>query len=262
MESILKKIRQYNIDHHILKSQNAVIDRLLDRSVEMKDAYNELGAKLGKCQQEFLWDAILGAATFFNPESSKNLREDQKTLVKLNKDIAKYASKLSDLMRSRYELSEASGFRSYEDFHVVDWIDRATENNYSYQSFVQEKLHNLSNRFNSKYWPKTFEVIGVISTFAEEAKVQITNEWTKELLASQKCSKADYLRVLLKAIEDKKISGPHTHILPKDFRITDRSLATLINGSLDLTAENIVCAEYVKRSRQNIRNKQRKECVA
>ncbi len=87
----------------------------------------------------------------------------------------------------------------------------------------------------------------------------ITNGWTEELLSSRKCSRADYLRVLLRAFEDRKEGGPYTHNLPQDFRMTDKSLATLINCTLDLEPVDMVSTEYVKRSRQNIRDKQRSE---
>lgn len=257
MESILRSKRQYNIDHQILKSENKVIERMLKRSVEMKDMYNELGTKLSECQQEHFWDAILGAATFFNPESSERLRKNRKTLVKLNQDIAKYASKLTDLMKQRYDLSETSGLNSHGDHHVIHWIERAAKNNYLYQSYVKVKLKPLASRFDLKYWPRTFEVVSAISAFAEEAETHASDEWTEELLSSQKCSKSDYLRVLLKAIEDKKEFGPNTHVLPHNFCMTDKSLATMINGTLGLEPDNMITTEYVKGTRQNIRDKQR-----
>lgn len=251
-------MRQYNTDRGIWPSENAVIDRLLKRDVEMQGIYNELrGSLINECQLDHLWDALLAVATLWNPKSSKSLREDQKKLKRLNQDIAKCASELAVLMSERYEISEATGFSSYEDYHVVDWIERAAKDNYHYQSYVQEDLKRLSTRFDLKYWPRTIEVVDAIADFASEADIFVLNEWTEELISSPKCSKADFLRVLLKAIDDRKKHGPYSHLLPNDFRLSDNSLATFINCSLDLSMDDLVDAVYIKRSRQNIRERKK-----
>jgi len=209
MESILTEKRQYNIDRQILNSENEVIDRLLKRSIEMKPVYDELISKLNKNQQENLWDAILAVAAHWNPESSKKLRDDRKTLINLNREIEKHAQNLADCIRKRNEISENSGISSYEDYHIVHWIDRAAENNYMFQSYVQKDLHNLRSKFDLKYWPNTHEVVEAIASFAKESDIYITDDWTEELLSSPKCSMRDFLRVVIRAIEDRKKNEPY-----------------------------------------------------
>jgi hypothetical protein len=73
VESILKEIRANNIDKSILPSENAVIGKILDRSTEMMSVYEELTKKLNENQQMHLWDGLLGAATFWNPDASRLL---------------------------------------------------------------------------------------------------------------------------------------------------------------------------------------------
>lgn len=257
MEIILKKRRKSLIEAEILSSEVVVIDKLLNRSVEMNGVYTELCAILTDSQMEFFWDAVLGAATFWNPDSSRKLRDDQKLLIDLNQEIAERAHQLAQLMQQRYEISESTGLSSYDDYHVIHWLDRAAESNNHYQSYIKKDLKLLSTRFDLKYWPRTVEVVEAIAAFADEAEVQVNDEWTEELLSSQKCSTADYLRVLLKAIEGIKEYGPETHVLPKDFRITDKSMATIINCSLDLDSDAMHTSEYVKRARQNFRERKK-----
>ncbi|ODS23035.1 hypothetical protein AB835_10815 [Candidatus Endobugula sertula] len=67
---------------------------------------------------------------------------------------------------------------------------------------------------------------------------------------------ADHLRVILKAIEDRKHYAAPEYLLPIDFRLSDSSIATVINCTLDLEMDNMLSAENVKRSRQHIREKQ------
>jgi len=136
-------------------------------------------------------------------------------------------------------------------------VDRAAKNNHYYQGYVKEGLEALSGRFDLKYWPDNHEVVAAIGEFAQENEVYESNSWTEELLSSPKYSMADYLRVLLKAIEDRKKHGPPADLLPEDFRLSDNALSTLINCTLDLAPEDLLSSENVKRSRQNIRTRGR-----
>lgn len=260
MENVLRKIRQDYINQNIWRSLVVIIDKLLARNTEMKEVYDELAEKLTARQQEHFWDGVLGASGFWNPDSSRSLREDQKRLIDLNGQIAAHAAKLADLMALREELAEKSGFNAYDDYHISAWISRATEQNHLYRMHVKRELEPLLTRFDYKYWPTPVELMRAVAEFASEAEISITNDWTEELLSSPKQSNADYLRVLLKAIEDyKDTTGPELYILPEGFRLSDKSLATLINCTLDLSSDEMVSPTYVKRARQNIRNRKETE---
>lgn len=156
MEPILRRLRQRNVEQHILASETEVIDRLLSRTVEMNDLYEEVSARLNERQQEYLLDAMLGAATNWNPQTSRVLRDQQQELERLNREIEKNATKLASLMRERYELSESSGLSSYPDHHVLQWIERSSERNWLHRSHVREPLQGLERRYDLKYWPRTF----------------------------------------------------------------------------------------------------------
>lgn len=257
MESILRKIHKKNEEHNIWSNQNIVIERLFKRNLEMQELYDELTSKLDKNQQNYLWDALLASAAHWSPDHSSKYRNAKKELTSLNQDIAKRAGQLADLMHKRNEISNANGFLSHEDLHITDWITKAGKNNHFFQDNILENLEYLSTRFDDKYWPNTIEVIDALMNFALEAKIS-GNMWTEELISSAKHSKADYLKVMLKAIKYRKIHGPTSHLLPKDFHLSDKVIATYINCSLDLDTDEMVDATYIKRSRQNIRDRQKK----
>ena len=255
MESILNNRKQYNEERRIWPSENKVIDRLLYRSTEMSEVYEELGQKLSHGQQENFWDAVLAVATCWTPDSAKKNREDKKELASLNSQIATCAEKLATLLFQRYELCEGSGFSAYEDSHVLDWIEHASTDNHLYQSHLQDKLRNLAGQYDLKYWPRTFEVVEAVAHFAKSATVQTTDGWTEELISSPKSSYADYMRVLLKAIDDRKREFSHPYPLPGDFKLTDKNIANIINCTLGLDGDEMATTEYVKRARQHIREK-------
>ena len=253
MESILKEIRTNNVKHQILPSENKVIDRLLEYPVEMQSLYDELSDKLSECQKRNLWGAILGAATFWNPEASKVLREEKKKLFKLKKDIAECADSLAAMIKARRDICETSGIIAYQDCHFLHWVNRAARDNHYYQGYVKEDLDALNGRFDLKYWPDNHDVVAAIGEFAQESEIYASDSWTEELLSSPKHSMADYLRVILKAVEETKEQGPPAGLLSADFRLSDNALAVLINCTLDLSPEDSLSSENIKRSRQNIR---------
>ncbi|MEM1154832.1 MAG: hypothetical protein AAGI44_11885 [Pseudomonadota bacterium] len=255
MESLLREIRANNIEKSIWPSENKVIGRLLDRPTEMRPIYEEIASKLNENQQRHLWDGLLSVAAFWNPEVSRELRDTKKKLLSINKEIVRTARTLSSLIKEREELCEASGVTAYEDYHPVHWLHRAGYKNYLYESYVKIEIEKIRGQFDLKYWPESYDVLSAIADFAEGHEVYENDSRTRTLLSSPKHSMADHLRVLLKMIEDKKDSGPPHYLLPSDFRLSDSAIATIINCSLDLAPEDLLTAEGIKRSRQNIRKR-------
>lgn len=259
MKEFLQKKRKDNLDQKILWSETQVIDRLLTRDPEMSAVYKELAQKLEITQREFLFDALLGAACYWTPEDSRQLRDVIKELEALNVGIARLAAEMAEKMERRFQLSEEHGLSSHDDYHVMNWFHRAGRANGNYRSFLQGELDILKHRLDLKYWPRTPEVIRAAGKFAEEAQVLPTDSWTDALLSSTKSSRADYLRVILQGISERKEECHPPHMrLPESFSLSDASLATFINCSLDLESDNLATTEYVKRARQEMRKSERK----
>ncbi len=82
-----------------LKSENEVIERLLERRVEMQPVYNELAKKLSEPQQETLWGILISAAAFWNLDEAKKLRAERKKLLELNETIAFTAKQLAGFIK-------------------------------------------------------------------------------------------------------------------------------------------------------------------
>ena len=93
-ESILNEEKQYNIEHKILPSENAVVDRLLSRGLELKEAYEELHEKLHKhppALKVFL-GLLLSTAAFWSPEKITKARSERDDLANINQQIATKAA--------------------------------------------------------------------------------------------------------------------------------------------------------------------------
>lgn len=252
MEQILKDRLQQNSEAGIWATENAVINRLLAARVEMEQVYKEVSSRLSRPQMENFWDAILGAACFWTPSDSMNLREVRRNLEQLNRQIETNALKVAALLKQRYELAEEFGFHASADYHVLGLFDRAGDARY--ELYLSPELQKLRGRFDLKYWPDIPSLVESIAASAKESDVVPVDGWTQTLLSSRKGSRTDYLRVILQAIEDRKDDWNGIGRLPSDFRMSDKSLAIFITHSLGLSADEPVTAEYVKNARMHIRN--------
>ncbi len=256
-ERILKEGISYNNEHEILPSENIIAERLLKRQCEMKSAYSELHDKLGESPPalEVFLGRLLSAAAFWNPDKSKVAREMKAQIEGVNKEISENGKELAALLAKRSELENSSGFTSNTHFHVISIIEEAAADNHLFNSRVKDPLHTLACRFDLKYWPSPSKMLRTISQDADQAILQATDSLTDAFTVGKRSSRADFIRALLKAINEESFS--YSGHFPKDFNLTDNTLATLANCALGLEPDEMIDCAYVKRLRQRERERNR-----
>ena len=256
-EDILRADKAYNIENEILPSENRIIDRLLDRRLELVDAYAEIHQKL--VNREYGIKTILGvvvtAAAFWNPDAVAEAREGRARLREVNREIAEVASQLADLLDERSHLHNHSGFASNTHYHIARVIDAASCQNGFYLSFLKDELKRLRGQFDLKYWPNLGDIARVMSIDAEEADTDATDPLTKAATTGQRGSRADFFKALFESISE-NCECSHAH-LPHGFALSDRALASFANCALDLGPDDLVDDAYVKRLRQRERADQK-----
>lgn len=256
-EDLLLECKRYNIEHDILPSENAVVDRLLVRRLELKSAYKELYSRL--CQYpsalKVFLDLLLGTAAFWNPEKISQARTARNDLADVNRQIAGKAADLADLLARRSDLHNTSDFSSSTHYHVCDVIEVASEGNYLFTSHVKPRLDALSGQYDLKYWPSLSQFLQAIAADAERANIEANNPMTDAATAAIRSSRADFFKALFAAIEENR--AENYGLLPRGFKLSDRTLASLANCVLDLGPDDPVEEAYVKRLRQHIREKAR-----
>ncbi|UUY08680.1 hypothetical protein LRS11_01135 [Pseudomonas sp. J452] len=253
-ENILIDEKRYNTERDILRSENAVIDRLLTRSLEMKQAYGELHEKLSPqppALRVFL-GLLLSTAAFWSPERIAKSRTQRDELVETNRQIARKAEDLAQLLEQRSRLHETSGFSSHTHYHVCDVIEAAAGNHSMFNAYVKEHLDTLCGQFDLKYWPSLDQLIRAVAADAESATLEATDPLTLAATAATRPSRADFFKALFAAIEENSVH--HHGQLPEGFRLTDGTLASLANCALDLGPNELADSAYVKRLRQRERN--------
>ncbi|KAA0553100.1 hypothetical protein [Escherichia coli] len=254
-ENILLAEKQYNSEHHILPSESAVADRLLVRSVEMKSVYEELHGKLHThppALQVFL-RLVLSAAAFWSPEKIQKARAQRDDLENVNRHIGRIATDLATLLEQRDELHNTSGFSSDTHYHVGEVINAASQDNYLFQVHVRDKLDSLYGQFDLKYWPPLSRFVAELASDANNAAMEATDPMTAAATSAARSSQADFFKALFAYIDEN--SAENHGKLPKEFKLTDRTLASLANCALNLGPDEQVDDTYVKRLRQRERSK-------
>ncbi|HBN9689313.1 TPA: hypothetical protein L3916_001847 [Pseudomonas aeruginosa] len=251
-ENILIDEKCYNTERGILRSENAVIDRLLTRSLELKSAYGELYEKLHSrppALAVFL-GLLLSTAAFWSPERIAKYRAQRDELVETNRQIARKAEELAHLLEQRIRLHDTSGFSSRTHYHVCDVIEAAAGNHSLFNAYVKDRLDALCGQFDLKYWPSLDLLVRAVAVDAEGATLAATDPLTLAATVATRPSRADFFKALFAAIEENSAqSGGH---LPDVFRLSDGALASLANCALDLGPDELADSAYVKRLRQRL----------
>lgn len=250
---ILLAEKALNEEHGIWSSVNAVIERMLERELELHQTYAEIQAKLGDYPQapRVFLDRVLTVAALWSPEQAAAMRTDLKRLRVVNAEIATRARQLADLLREREALHNETGFSSDTHYHVCEVIDQAAESNHLFKSWVRDELRTLRGRYDLKYWPRIADFVDVLAVDAAAAKIEVCEPITEAATSSQRPSRADFFKALFAAVEETMEGLPR--LLPTVFRLTDESYAALANCALGLGPDDMVEGAYVKRLRQRMR---------
>lgn len=252
-EDALRADKAYNIENEILPSEVRIIDRLLARRLELVEAYDEICEKLNGRSHgvSTMLGIVTNVAAFWNPEKVADARDARDRLVEVNREIAELAMDLAGLLEERSEISNSSGFASNTHYHVVDVIDAASTDNGFYRFHLQEELKPLSARYDLKYWPTLAEFVRVIGQDANFAGASATDSLTRAATTGSRGSRADFFKALFALIRENANSNPG--YIPRGFKLSDNTLASLANCALDLGPDDLVDAAYVKRLRQRVR---------
>ncbi|MFK0207958.1 hypothetical protein [Agrobacterium sp. NPDC090283] len=252
-ESILRAGISYNTERHILPSENIVAHRLLSRQLELVEAYAEMVGKLQKHRNalETCLGAILSTSAFWSPEKLDKARRQRERLDTVNAAIASKAGELALLLDERSELHNKSSFHSETHYDVCDVIVQAAAQNHRFNSFVRAEFSALSGQYDLKYWPTLGDFARTLSRDAAAARSLACDPLTAAGTKARRASLSDYFKALFAAIEENSAKG--YGFLPLGFKISDGTLASIANCALDLGADDIVDAAYVKRFRQRQR---------
>lgn len=245
-ENVLKAIKAYNIEHGIAPTESALIDHLLARQIELRDAYEDVHAKLGNKPMVIraLFDILLGASLHWNPAKMAKARQDRAALEAVNQRIATVAADLAGLLEKRRHLENTSGFISETSEHIVDHIDQAGSMNGWYQSRLAAPLKALAGQYDYKYWPPLDEILRALSDQAAQAQVVATDSMTEAATNGQNPSNKDFFWAIFSGLE--RMAPEYGGLLPPGFRLKDSTMASLGNCLLDLNGDELVGADYVK----------------
>ncbi|WP_122550239.1 hypothetical protein [Pseudomonas viridiflava] len=254
-ESVLREDYQYNAERGILRSTNRLIESLLGRTHELADAYIELGDGLAaepRALKSFfeMYTAVIQS---WNPKKIKQAREDREELTELNMQIAKASEILSNLLSRRTEVKERSGFTCDTYYHIMDVVEGASEGNGLFGSHLKEKLGGLTYQYDLKYWPAINNVVEQIGIDAAKAVTVARDSSARAATEARRPGLADFLKAFEAGLERNGVGN--NGFIPDEFSLADSSVASLVNCGLELEADRLIDATFVKRYRQRERER-------
>ncbi|WP_447747766.1 hypothetical protein [Pseudomonas nicosulfuronedens] len=251
-EELLRKELQDNQARNILAGAKRVIEMMLSRRTELSDAYEELYTRLGRTPQtlRLLFEVLSRAPGQYSEVQISKERKAQKELRELNQRIAGLAEELAKQIVRKSTLNDTSRFYSETHHHIFDVIYSAAKESkhYEFQQYVQEHTEALQSQFGLKYWQSISSVVDAIGADAINAEVKASDSATVAATESRRSGRSDFVKALIDQME--KVVG-----LSKHHRISDNTLASLINCALDLDADTLLDGDYIKHLRQRERMK-------
>lgn len=254
-ERVIIEHVDYNSTHGILTSCNKVANRMLDRRNELVPVYEEIYRKVDGDQTALyeLFHLIFISAAFWNPEKIRATRMELKKLKQLNDEIYETSLKLANLIDERGSLSNKSSVSSNTHYDICLVLDAAGRENYMYNFWVQEDMVKLISRFDCNYWPSLSEFLCELARDANEAEISASDPMTAAAITGQRGSLVDFLKAFFEGLDQNK--KRNSGFIPNDFQLSDNSMATIMNCALELPADDIKDAGYIKRYRQSQREK-------
>lgn len=252
-ETLLRNMMEDLQAKNIWPNVQSIIDGMLKRRIELVDVYEEVYATLAQKPRGLyiFWDVFVHAADGWNPDKNRAARQAREELIAVNARISELADQLAALLERRDELHNHSGFGSNTQHHILDIVHEASEHNYLYESYVKEELDRFQYQYDFKYWPSLSDVLRAIGRDAEMAEVTANDPATEAATASRKSGRSDFVKAFLARIDDNRVR--ECGFIPNSFALSDSSLASLVNCGLDLTVDELVDADFIKRFRQRQR---------
>lgn len=254
-ERVLRNVAEFNRKHdpELTPRQTRLIEALMKRRGELQHVYLEVYAQLdGDVLLERFWAAPLACGAYWQRSAIHEKRSQEVALRRANDGVAKHAEALAKCLRERSEIENRSGFTTDTCYHILDVVQQAGQSNGHFRSYVSEPLNELRDQYGLKYWPGIDECLEVIASDAGAARISPINSLLAVATHSSRSSLADFARVLILGLDE--AAGSLSNGFPKHFRLTNESMATLINVLADPAPEEPIDGAYVK----NLRHRARK----
>ncbi|MFP1767891.1 hypothetical protein ACLEDY_00595 [Lonsdalea quercina] len=246
-DDVTATLRRYLDD---LKSQNIwrsvwpLAERLLSRKNEMQSVWEDIACKELSWEQCYtLWEQIVLAGKFGSQENISRLKADHNQLKVLNQDIRKKAAELAAMLTEREAILNTNSFLQDHTTHIVELMEKADDDKGLYRDNLHEKLDTLASQYDIKHWPTLPGLLQVVAD--ESVDIAFRHENDLDIIHGRSKILPDYLRKLFSRIEN--VRG-YRWGLPKEFTLTDKTLATLADVTLEHTEAFNVDAVKVRRN--------------
>lgn len=233
----------------LCKSTWPIMQRILDRSDELQQVFDELISAFGYSDKyegippsnAYIWlilEHIWGSSQYAKEDVTK-ARQDLKRLNSLRENIEDLSWKLAEIMREYNALYEKSGFSGRNFRSLIDTIQDAGDHNSLFKFEVSEELDLLDRRYEEKYWPSSTDLVEQIAI--DHSFMEKLSHISLPFNVIE--GRASDIKDFVLGFDDKflQLNG-----LPAGFSFSHAAMAEIMNVVLDLPVEQLVSPEAVK----------------
>ncbi|WP_420590809.1 hypothetical protein [Bacterioplanoides sp.] len=220
------------------------MSRLIERSEEMTDAYEELIARFGfsdvrdpfanQESKEAIWLILehIWSGHDYSLESVNQAKAELKALRQIDHKVSELSQELSAALQEQEILYEQSGFSRANYQSIPALLELAGSNNPRYSGYVSKAIKPLSGQFDLRYWPDRSEMVSAIAEFEQSLDSPTHYIFTDEVLNGRESVAKDFVISFDKSFE-------MGNQLPDDFRFSNKAMAAILNVVLNIDAEHL-----------------------
>jgi hypothetical protein len=245
---IVRELKDFK-EKRIWTSALPIMQRMIDRSDELKQVFDELVAAFGYSDKfegvppsnTYIWLTLehIWLSSQYAKEGIIEARQHLKKLNILGDEIVELSWQLASALREHAELYEKSEFIGKEFRSLIDTIQDAGSNNYHFKFEVSDELRILDGQYDERYWPSCADIVEQIGNYQSEMK-ELTH---MSLPLNVIDGRASDIKDFVLGFDSKftQLNG-----LPSEFSFSNNAMAEIINVVLDLPVEQLVSADAIR----------------
>ena len=209
--------------------------------------------------------ALADAASVWNPEQLKDMREAHQAIRDYGLEIAELAEKLARKIDAQSELVNRTGIGTTAGSALYDCLEewgneRGMPHTHPhdfarYEGWLKPELMSLFRRFDLKYWPSMPDLIRALGRqYEENAFSEGSNNVTRAALESRELSARNVVSALIERIINdtespiwERTSANDPGLLPAGFKLSAPDAAALVNRALALDPDQALTADNIRK---------------
>lgn len=248
------KISDENKESSIYPMWDKISELLQKRNHDINEFFEEIESQLDKnpIAIRTILERILDLSSRLNLDEMESKKNIKREVEGINKELFVYLEKVSMLLKRKEILCEKNGISDTSESNILSLILDTSKNDFRFQSLVKPDIEKLRYNFIG-YLPNLVNIFEQLKDSIQDSNVQFIDNIIEDALSRHKSiNLTNFVRCLYNVLNENKVKN--YGLIPDDFEIKDKNMATLVNCVLNLEVEEMVDSGFIKNVRSNMNN--------